>query len=265
MMKLLVIKLLCWQVLLGFATVDAFTTIGIATSTQRAARLQAASSLDDDGTALESSRRGFFAQAAVAAVAMTTTPTVATAMAPVSTAATCDGTVSVWQRGNRLVYLLGTAHISEQSAQLASQLVRDTHPSAVFVELDLRRVAGGASVQVGSDGIVSTRLNVDPGAAPTSRVVIPQVVPVAERNGGNDFRLAVDASGSSSAMVSDAGAAALAPPPKQPSWFRRTLTDWAAGLVGKAIRGLYSNLGDAGFQPGEEFILAIKEGQAMGR
>jgi hypothetical protein len=33
---------------------------------------------------------------------------------------------------DRLIYLLGTAHISEVSAQLAGQLVRDTHPNAVW-------------------------------------------------------------------------------------------------------------------------------------
>ena len=46
---------------------------------------------------------------------------------------------------NRLVYLLGTAHISEVSAELAGRLVRDTHPNAVFVELDLKRVGGAGA------------------------------------------------------------------------------------------------------------------------
>jgi pheromone shutdown protein TraB len=46
------------------------------------------------------------------------------------------------QRKDRLLYVLGTAHISDVSAQLAQQLIRDVKPDAVFIELDLKRVGG---------------------------------------------------------------------------------------------------------------------------
>jgi len=52
----------------------------------------------------------------------------------------CDPYVSSWYRGSRKVYLLGTAHISEDSAQAAGKLVREIRPQAVFLELDKKRV-----------------------------------------------------------------------------------------------------------------------------
>lgn len=232
-------------------------------------------------------RRGFLLSAACAVTAATTTLSATgpswAAMDPVTTAATCDATVSVWRRGNRLVYLLGTAHISEVSAQLAGRLVQDTHPDAVFVELDLRRVSGGKYVPVDpQSGIVSTRLAVDPtggaSSSSSSSVVIPQVVPVSERNGGflpTSAALATAATDGvtslSSSLVETSSTTTISEATttpsssSQPNWFRRTLTDWGAALVGKAIRGLYSNLGQAGFNPGEEFVVAINQGQAMGR
>ena len=217
------------------------------------------------------------------------TPRPVGALEVVQTRATCDATVSVWRLGHRLVYLLGTAHISEQSATLAAQLVRDTHPGAVFIELDLRRVAGGgAGMTVGPDGFVTTpvggTLTLAPagGGAPpsTSRVVVPQITPVSERPNAPDLRL-LGSSGSGSSTTSSSmdgrntgmaddttsGATIVAPPapPRKPNWLQSTLNDWGAAVIGRAIRGLYSNLGQAGFTPGEEFLVAVKEGQALGR
>jgi hypothetical protein len=246
------------------------------------------------------SRRHVLSTAATALMAAATSSTAfpyqpAWAAVATTTTATCDRTVSVWQRGNRLIYLLGTAHISEQSATLAGQLVRDTHPGAVFVELDLRRVAGVSSRDMVVDnktGIVSTRLALNVNDEAGSRVVIPQITPVSERSDALDLRLlargggggtstpvavpALEASsfGSSSnnngnsAVMSPQSttAAATAPQPlKKPNFIQSKLNDWGAALVGRAIRGLYSNLGQQGFSPGEEFVTAVKEGQAIGR
>lgn len=228
------------------------------------------SQIDDKGRL---SRRGFLVSVAASVVVLDSvlsSPPAASAADAVSSPATCDATVSVWRRDNRLIYLLGTAHISEKSAELADQLVKETHPSAVFVELDLRRVAGGSTVGVGKDGIVSTQLGVDPGASPRSRVVIPQVIPVSERDGTGDIALtstatAVSAQNADRSALTASSSSSASTAPAKPSWFRRTLTDWGAALVGKAIRALYSNLGDAGFSPGEEFVVAINQGQALGR
>jgi hypothetical protein len=61
--------------------------------------------------------------------ASATEPTITTMRPIVTTAAVCDRTVSVWREPNRnrLVYVLGTAHISKLSADLAGTLVRRSH------------------------------------------------------------------------------------------------------------------------------------------
>ena len=96
-----------------------------------------------------SSRRTWFSQAAAIAL---TVPTVAHASTsavvekPVS-GAVCDTAVSLWTNPQgRKVYILGTAHISSQSADVAGQLVRDVKPDAVFVELDAKRIGKAGTV-----------------------------------------------------------------------------------------------------------------------
>ena len=55
----------------------------------------------------------------------------------------CDPSISTWKNpaNNRVVHILGTAHISEASAELAGVLVKDVRPNAVFVELDRKRIS----------------------------------------------------------------------------------------------------------------------------
>ena len=54
--------------------------------------------------------------------------------------AVCDPDVLVLRKGNRVVNMIGTVHISSVSANLTRQLVRETKPGAVFVELDMKRL-----------------------------------------------------------------------------------------------------------------------------
>lgn len=60
---------------------------------------------------------------------------------PASCAAVCDPTVFSLTKGDRTLHIVGTAHISSESADLAGRLVRETAPDAVFVELDAIRVS----------------------------------------------------------------------------------------------------------------------------
>jgi pheromone shutdown protein TraB len=59
-----------------------------------------------------------------------------------------------------------------------------------------------------------------------------------------------------------------APPTQQQqrpdNWFQRKAMDFATATVGNALKGMYTNLGNAGFKPGEEFAAAIRAGQAVG-
>ena len=42
------------------------------------------------------------------------------------------------------------------------------------------------------------------------------------------------------------------------------MNNLGAAAVGKGIRSMYGKLGQEGFKPGDEFIVAIKEGQKQG-
>lgn len=120
----------------------------------------------------QSRRRWLNSVAYSVAILPAATPTKATAApALVKSSATCDPSVSIWKRDDRIVYLLGTAHISSVSANLAGQLVKDIHPNAVFIELDLKRVGSLSSLAPsrGGDGSGAA------GGDKKSRLLIPAI------------------------------------------------------------------------------------------
>ena len=196
-----------------------------------------------------STRRDWISSVAASTAAMTLAPSTSQAMDVITTTAVCDPTVSVWRRGDRIIYLLGTAHISSVSANLAAELVHDTHPDAVFVELDLKRV-GGVPLAKGTPS--STRLDIE-----------------TTSSDGTSTRIVVPVPSKSSVVVADSPAEAAAvtrTPDAPPSGLgiRQKLLGFGAAAVGNAIRGMYKNIENSGFQPGDEFVQAIKEGQKIG-
>ena len=54
----------------------------------------------------------------------------------------CDDAVAVWSNGNRQVYIVGTAHVSEKSAELVAQTIDAVQPTLVMLELDRKRLKG---------------------------------------------------------------------------------------------------------------------------
>ncbi|KAL7565736.1 hypothetical protein ACA910_005429 [Epithemia clementina (nom. ined.)] len=262
---------------------------------------------------------------------------VAVEAAPTAAAAVCDPSVSVWKLPGaqpRMLYLLGTAHISEQSAQLAEHLVYQVHPNAVFVELDLRRIVGDQDRQkinpnmisvetVGTnpstttttkDGTTTTtpnRMYLTPkppsstttpssaaegvpeassfsSSSTTSRIVIPRFEIPSKMLAKTESTLPLSpfASSSSSSPSQSNNAIPItpssetilsSPAPSQPQSQQPSqptprgggggggwLQNWGAALVGKAIRGMYQQLGQAGFQPGQEFAVAMQAAQSLG-
>lgn len=214
-----------------------------------------------------SSRRQWLTGVITAASASTLvglTPPAAIAVDIPSSTALCDPTVSIYERNGRLIYLLGTAHISSVSAELAGKLVRDTHPDAVFVELDLKRIGGSSTMakQMEANGqqlTISAQGDTD---SKPSRVMLSPVgrtttpTPVTS----SSTAVAVEESTTTTAPVFPAAPAT----PKGGGGGGGLLNSLGAAAVGKAIRGMYSKLGSEGFNPGEEFIVAIKEGQKQG-
>lgn len=188
----------------------------------------------------------------------------------VSTEATCDPTVSVWRQpnANRLVYLLGTAHISQLSAQLAGQLVKDVHPGAVFIELDLKRVGGlargtenksliktttldlGVKAEGGGGGEASDASSSVP-PTPSSRLLVPAITSASSLQNA--------AVSVPNEETSAATSTSFRPPPSN-----RFGLDVGAAAIGSAIRGMYQNLDQAGFKPGDEFVAAVQEGRSYG-
>jgi TraB/PrgY/gumN family len=177
----------------------------------------------------------------------------------------CDPTVSVWKRNGRLIYLLGTAHISSSSAELAGSLVRDTHPNAVFVELDPKRISGS--------GILANRVSMGPDGQEvvepsTSKVIVPRIITPSDAS-----KYAVAAAPTTSRNSGETGvdgtmvATAPSRPPPSTEDKQQAFNPFVrAGsmAVGNAIKGMYKKMDSAGFNAGEEFVVAIREGQTIG-
>lgn len=156
----------------------------------------------------------------------------------------CDPSVSVFQKGGRVVYLLGTAHVSSSSAELAGKLVDDTHPKGVFVELDPKRVKGS--------GLLAKRVSIDETTGqeiemPSSRVIVPNLQKMANT--------------AQSSATGESVPSQQVPviPVSKPNPMMRA----AGAAVGNSIKGMYKKLDSAGFNAGEEFVVAIREGQKI--
>jgi hypothetical protein len=207
-----------------------------------------ASSSEESSSTPELSRRQWLtgiASVAVTAGCLPLLPENSNAADLVSSASVCDPTVSVLKKDGRMVYLLGTAHISSSSAQLAGNLVKDVHPKGVFVELDPKRVKGS--------GILAQKLEGDLDG-PTSRVIVPNIQSVSSTT--SPALLAV----ADSSRAVEAAAAAPAAVVSKPNPLMRA----ASVAVGNSIKGMYKKLDTAGFNAGEEFVVSIREGQSMG-
>ena len=160
----------------------------------------------------------------------------------------CDPSISTWKNpaNNRVVHILGTAHISEASAELAGVLVKDVRPNAVFVELDRKRISrampkGSGETDAGA------------GAAPTSSSA--QNAEIASKLADGPNAMAASAGvGSNAATVAKQG---------NPFAVKERVLNAGAKMVGDAIKSMYSKLDDEGFKAGEEFVIAIREGLAV--
>mmetsp|Transcript_3205 Transcript_3205/g.7011 ORF Transcript_3205/g.7011 Transcript_3205/m.7011 type:complete len:251 (-) Transcript_3205:1821-2573(-) len=160
----------------------------------------------------------------------------------VKTSATiCDPTVSVLQNKNRLVYVLGTAHISDVSAQLAKQLVKDVEPDAVFIELDLKRVGGLPfnKIQRKQD-----RLEI-PGPDGSS-VIVPNIIPVSKTIA------ALPQSQQQAALTALFDSVDFGRVSEE---HKEAVASLLIGAnPGASISNMYQNLSKQGFKPGQELL-----------
>lgn len=171
----------------------------------------------------------------------------------------CDPSVSTFRKNGRIIHILGTAHISSVSADVAGQLVREVKPSAVFVELDAKRVARivpkenrGIDASSGKD------------TAPTVRRVSMSSLENAPESTGvvtssnliNDPIISDTRAPVPSSTMSIQSATGIF----NPFNLKEKLLNQASQLVGNSIKNLYQKLESEGFSAGEEFAVAVREG-----
>jgi hypothetical protein len=156
----------------------------------------------------------------------------------------CDPAVSIFQHPskNRVVYLLGTAHISSKSAEASAQLVRDIKPKAVFVELDAKRV--GRAIPK-PDPEANDHANSGDSVTDSNNEVNSQAP-----------------SSSTNNLVQPLAAAKVTATDESPKMskpkfydFREMALRKGSEVVGNSIKGLYSKLESEGFNAGEGMIV----------
>ena len=199
-----------------------------------------------DARLLAFNRRSALAAAGVGALGGVRLPTFA-AMEPAVAVISplCDPCVTTVQsaRGQEIT-LVGTAHISEDSAELVSRVIRSEKPDVVMIELDASR----AAKLIGR-------------ASPSLKIVRP--------DGSLERTRSADVAAAPSAL---AAPPAAAPPPTSTFGIGRVagrmlqgdLEDAKAEAVGAGLSTLYKQLDTMGFQSGQEFVVAVREADALG-
>ncbi|KAL3810695.1 hypothetical protein ACHAXA_004641 [Cyclostephanos tholiformis] len=187
----------------------------------------------------------------------------------VSTALLCDPSVSTWVRtydgldgeaSMRTVHILGTAHISSSSAELAGRMVRDLRPDVVFVELDAKRVARAIPGGVGGGGgggRVGGRLPVGGGGGGG----------VGTGDGGGGYAVeggGGPTSGATTSVVASSSGGEAYHGRTNPFDVNSRLVDAGSRVVGESVKNMYTKLESEGFKAGDEFATSVREGLAIG-
>ena len=198
-----------------------------------------------DSTRLSRREFGFVASSTVSTIvaspasAESTSTSTTTTRSPIVSKTLCDPSVSTWTKRDRTVHILGTAHISSSSAELAGKMVREFQPNVVFVELDKKRVSragiGGAtsglSTQSSSSNESSSSAEIASTSSSTSTVIS---TPSVGEDKSNRMQI-------SNPMVT-----------------------FGSKVVGDSVKGMYGKLESEGFKAGDEFVMSVREGLAIG-
>lgn len=185
-------------------------------------------------------------RAALAATAAILNPTAVAS----KSSALCDPSVSTLTKKNRIVHILGTAHISSDSAQLAGRLVREVTPKAVFLELDQKRVTRAlptSETATSSSGPSTERMVSDGGGQGRSSGQVMENTPPTE-----------------AMLTTGPGAETTQPKKTNPFNLKEKVLQASSELLGNSIKSLYRKLESDGFSAGEEFSIAAQEGLALG-
>lgn len=245
--------------------------------------LSLAASLYDDGeVAMTFNRRELLTHSAatlLGASSITSRPSIvrAATVAPSSTSASnlallCDPSVSTWVRSSynddndatartrmRTVHIMGSAHISSSSAELAGRLVRGLRPDVVFVELDAKRVARANPSGTSVSGSAFIGGSGSGGGGRSDRVYGGDRKSAAEENNGSKPRVMTSVI---AAMPS--GTSSDIDRPTNPFDVQSRLVNAGAKVVGDTVKSMYTKLESEGFKAGDEFATSVREGLAIG-
>eukprot|EP00574_Skeletonema_japonicum_P009297 CAMPEP_0201723270 /NCGR_PEP_ID=MMETSP0593-20130828/7380_1 /ASSEMBLY_ACC=CAM_ASM_000672 /TAXON_ID=267983 /ORGANISM="Skeletonema japonicum, Strain CCMP2506" /LENGTH=445 /DNA_ID=CAMNT_0048214359 /DNA_START=51 /DNA_END=1385 /DNA_ORIENTATION=- len=170
----------------------------------------------------------------------------------------CDPGVSTWVKNDRTIHILGTAHISSASAELAGKMVREIKPNVVFVELDAKRVsrAGiGSSSSNSSSSSSNTNAEASSNESTTDSMMSSSSVTAAA---------AVDTETTTPASKSTVISTPSNEAPQRKIQISNPLVNVGTKYVGNAVKGMYTKLESEGFKAGDEFINSVREGLAIG-
>eukprot|EP00953_Heterococcus_sp_UTEX-ZZ885_P024627 13459-Heterococcus_DN1.PRE.2 len=216
-------------------------------------------------TAEQQSRRGLFAKFAAtsgAALAWASTRTNSNAQALANDVLRNDA-VSHLQRGNTDVYLIGTAHISEASADLVRDVIRQVKvrdlsvidSSSITKSLKLTPIVH-AAYALQPDTVM---IELDSSRIKTiNKIKSVEGSALAERGPEQTAALARKAEDMLSPPAQDAARATSSNSSTTP-----LITRVLGGVLGKLLSSLYKNLDGKGFESGKEFRVAIAEAQAV--
>mmetsp|Transcript_7174 Transcript_7174/g.10553 ORF Transcript_7174/g.10553 Transcript_7174/m.10553 type:complete len:395 (+) Transcript_7174:61-1245(+) len=160
----------------------------------------------------------------------------------------CDPAVSTWVKNDRTIHILGTAHISSASAELAGKMVREIKPNVVFVELDAKRVSRAGIGNSTSTSKTNTVASSNEGAADSTPSVTAAAVETETTPAPKSSVISTPSND--------------APPRK--IQISNPIVNVGSKYVGNAVKGMYTKLESEGFKAGDEFINSVREGLAIG-
>jgi hypothetical protein len=180
----------------------------------------------------------------------------------------CDPSVSTWIRTydddssssarRRTVHIIGTAHISSSSAELAGHLVKELKPDVVFVELDAKRVS--RAIPASKSGV---RGSIVPGGGDRNDRDSGGPVNYSSEKLDNDSAPPLMASVVSS-TPSDVSSNNTDRRTKNPFDIQSRLVDAGSKVVGDSVKSMYTKLESEGYKAGDEFATSVREGLAIG-
>lgn len=143
----------------------------------------------------------------------------------------CDDSVTIFKgKDGRDLIMIGTAHISEESANLVRKTIKSAKPDVVMIELDPKRIARAG---VTKEDLLKAGFEVPSGSLQLARPA-EKVNPFKQWLG--------NVVGSAGRVAKDAGGA----------------------LIGQVLSEFYKSIEKMGFTPGGEFVAAVEEGKTVG-